>query len=277
MLSSIEHGVHPCLDVREVDRVFAGSDVSLLDTFGIMGPRDYWGFKKFRAERCPAPSSPVSADLFLWGQIPDASRCASRIGGVPYMAREDDWPVSEGVPATFWCQLSFADSAGIVGDVPADLLLVFRNPHIPAYAEGAFEFRWVDSDSVSAVWERGDLPGGVSLISELSAARVRDVDYCDNPWDSSAALSVAPAIKIAGIPLFGQPFTGEEPSDRATFIAQIVSLAPRLGVPYPLVGRSSAMSGDDVDDAGYRFFESELRVALFLDSKGDVWPFVTMV
>ncbi|MCK5943928.1 MAG: DUF1963 domain-containing protein [Planctomycetes bacterium] len=247
----------------------------MIDTVSIMGPRDYWGFKRFRAQRFPSVMAPVAADIFLWGLVPDAKRGASRIGGIPHMARGDAWPNSGGEPSKFWCQIAFSDSRDIVGETPSDLLLVFRNYQIPARCEGAFEFRWVEAVEGEDLWTASDVPDGCCRARSLDAVRVRDVDFCEDLEDPIEAQSVAPAIKVGGMPLLGQGLSDDWPPSRCKYIAQIVTLMPRVAVSYPMIGHPAPLNEGEVWLPEYNFFESELRVAIYLCPDGRLTTFVT--
>lgn len=112
----------------------------------------------------------VTTDVFLFGLGDPDVRESTKIGGLPFLHRGDDWPRnSAGEALPFIGQINFADSADVLGvDLPGDVLLVFGN--LPA--------KW-RSVETAIRWKRSSDFSGDELLGadEIPVPSPSDVFY----------------------------------------------------------------------------------------------------
>jgi hypothetical protein len=125
-------------------------------TTPIIGPGDLVRALLYRSGIDPASTVTSGyVDMVLWGWGDVSNDLATRIGGRPIVPRGFMWPEIRGQRACWLCQLSFADSRDIVGDLPGDILLVFAHYEsgLPISASSMYECVWVDTEGGWKVYE----------------------------------------------------------------------------------------------------------------------------
>lgn len=112
----------------------------------------------------------VTTDVFLFGPGEPDVRESTKIGGLPFLHRGDDWPRnSAGEALPFIGQINFADSTDVLRvGLPGDVLLVFGN--LPA------KWRFVET---AIRWKRSSDFSGDELIvaDEIPVPSPSDVFY----------------------------------------------------------------------------------------------------
>ncbi|MEX0726324.1 MAG: DUF1963 domain-containing protein [Planctomycetaceae bacterium] len=189
----------------------------------------------------------IPCDVFAWAWGEPADRTMTKIGGVPYMDQSDCWPLDdEGRPMAFVMQVNFEDSLDLVGDLPANLLLVFskvyhRGRYIALECDPDREesccFKWVDPQDVQWPLEKV-LPTPLDLWPlHGHIFRTFDVPSLDlmnrSKWDSAVSEhplyqnALPPAIylatKIGGVPHWAQGQDCDISPRKSRFLCQLAS------------------------------------------------------
>ena len=116
-------------------------------------------------------------DVFVLGYGEGPTRCGTKVGGLPYLSKSNQWPVSSrtGRPLAFVCQFRLAESIDLVGVLPGDVLLVFCD--LTNGSEWHFEWSKLGSDTKDLV-SIHDVPTGEHLdVPTCYGVRVRYFDY----------------------------------------------------------------------------------------------------
>lgn len=179
----------------------------------------------------------VPTDVFLFGLGEPDARESTKIGGLPFLHRGDDWPRnSAGEALPFIGQINFADSTEVLGvDLPGDVLLVFGN--LPAkWRSVETEIRWKRSSDFSGdeLLEADEIP--VPSPSDVFyGVRWRTYNFPDaakNPknrtfyatttYDASSAASIF-ATQISSAPFcFARRSSGVEKETLVCCIAPVL-------------------------------------------------------
>lgn len=94
------------------------------------------------------------ADLFVMADGEPENRASTKIGGLPYRAASEPWPLDDvGQPLDFIAQFDFSDSEDIVGKTPADILLIFAKNDDGWFEQYYFEWISIQADQESLVSE----------------------------------------------------------------------------------------------------------------------------
>lgn len=67
----------------------------------------------------------VPTDVFIWALGEPEDRTVTKLGGLPYRAADQPWPMRGGKPLAFLAQVNFTKSKDITGELPGDVLLIF--------------------------------------------------------------------------------------------------------------------------------------------------------
>ncbi len=115
------------------------------------------------------------AHVFVWGIGESNFRHLTKIGGLPYWPREEEWPLDvRGAPIPFLAQICFADSRELFSfDLPGDVLLIFAESHRDS---NRWVIKWQNiglSDNELVDWNAVRCPRGqVPLFAHLWKSRV---------------------------------------------------------------------------------------------------------
>jgi hypothetical protein len=187
-------------------------------------------------------ATPVDAFVFAEGE--PKQRQVTKIGGLPSWPADKPWPGNaDGSPYWFMAQLNFADSLDLFPELPGDLLSILT--------EDEDGWLWDDQATVHCFWQTVKLRDlitkkqfpkfkhtyehfdGYGVIHRTAdypklATKAKKLDV-----RQSYNLAVLNATKIGGVPctIQGKLDMG------GNFLAQLASIQPMAGVPYPWVNR----------------------------------------
>jgi hypothetical protein len=250
--------------------------IALMEPGGtaITSPHDIAVIEQLREEALVGRPSPkrVSMDVFVFGLGEPVRREVTKVGGLPYWPAERKWPrTRDGRPRTFLAQFCFADSRDIVGDLPAEVLVIFDDEEVSGGhgEEDAFglSFEWMNlgqSNLVSAE----DIPQRNHKITPCYGTRHRTWDYLGTgdlfqryhaPWQ----IDMVEGTKIGGMPRWIQH--PERLPGR--FLCALGSIQPVWQRPFPYVNVAEPLDPYDEEtlmwgDAGSLY--------LFIDERGQV-------
>lgn len=183
----------------------------------------------------------------------------TKIGGVPYRARGQPWPLKDGRPLKFVSQFCFCDSRDIVGELPGDVLLLFCDPTADPFHEAkaffSFEWQWI---SIAETELMIDVPRGLVVDMTCFGSKYRGVDYLDaskvtesaqhfypslrdsHPFSTSlVGISRYLGIKIGGLP-YRESVYNVAPGRRQ--IALLSTIVPEVEMPYPYLNCPQPLS-----------------------------------
>lgn len=237
-------------------------DAALLEELGVhddelwslAGPRDLPAWLRLRARYGIDRTPPVPCDLFLWGRGEGPDPRMTRIGGVPWFPRTQPWPMAGGAPMAFVAQFNFEDSVDIVGETPAEVLLLFTAD--PARLQG------VEPPRMQLVWVPARLDDPLDASSmpdrapsvpfEAFGARLRTADH-PKAWglshdipevvdESAWKLPTLWGTKIGGVPFTSRGNLMEAPDG---YLCQLVTAEPAGSGPWPLVNEDEPAGAPD--------------------------------
>jgi hypothetical protein len=242
-------GVHMRLDELAVERAYSALGVLPNYRDLVVGPYDYWSLAKIRKQIGHETGTSCPTDVFIWavGADQDMHPAMTKLGGRPFLPQNVPWPTRAGVAGTFYAQINFEDSKDIIGDVPGDLLLVFKfyNERWTSWQRELYEFVWVKRKDGEECGMRNEVPsGGLDTDPEMYGVRVRTVD--DMGWlekvrqaKGGGRWHIVTATKIGGIPTDKQSVWPPELGEGMEFLAQVAAVYPPAGVAWPLLGWES--------------------------------------
>lgn len=216
----------------------------------------------------------VPTDVFLWSTGEPTNRATTKIGGLPYWPANRPWPTSKlGKPMVFIAQLCFADSRDIIGEIPADLLLIFADDGLPDLINTRLQFEWLPlgiSDLVAAEEapavdpEYGLTPlfGSIHRMTDYPDLDEFDGGYERYHWGNAASIL---ATKIGGFPWWEQG----DPQLPGQWLATLESIQPVTDQPYPFANEPAP-----IDLAEFRRIDDHLLIwgdvgRLYLQNSGD--------
>jgi hypothetical protein len=290
---------HPVLDYEKCERLYESaprpSYKQQLDGEWIGSPFDLYSVETIRKslEIENHPSLPV--DVFVWGEGEPAKPYLTKVGGVPYLQKEREWPRDDtsGEPYMFLAQICFVDSKDVVPiPVPGDVLLLFvkhtcwDGTYLSCYEPDDLAYGWVQIGD-QPHWDQQDMKENGCRSIEMSyfgvIHRTRDYGYyglSDEVVNKLDAMSLGQpylieameGTKIGGIPRFIQNGPDnydfdKHTWDRATFIGQFASSYLAFDIPFPYCNREKPeeLYGDEstkskgwcIGDAGSIYFFME--------------------
>lgn len=265
---------HPLVDVAWLQAAYRGLEPKVRSL--VTTPFDLWSVTEER-RRLGDLGAAVACDVFVWGCDAAPHPATTRLGGVPCLPRSMTWPGRDGVAATFWAQLSFLDSKDLVGQLPGDILLVFKHyvEGITSWDRRMYEFVWVDWDQAAARWQPREVPlGGLDAEAGLHGHRIRTSDHPGLLHTDREAcangLHVLTATKIGGVPSDQQGI--HPPTVPATwrFLGQLVSTWPVEGVAHPAIGHPEPVQLGSATFDRLRSGPGSGVLCLYLDEAGCV-------
>lgn len=249
--------------------------VRLMEPSGeiITGPMEIAVVEQLRAEAFGGPrdddleKSPT--DVFVWASGDPADRLCTKIGGLPFWPRSENWPVDEhDRPLEFVAQLNFSDSRFLFDNLPGDLLLIFAGQDY----QGAqsLQCRWVRSRS-SVPIDPTDVPKSNHPLLPVYGVLHRTYDYPQSQtafsrYKRSYLLSRIEGTKIGGFPRWIQ---GEEELPGG-FLCALGSVNPRSESPYPFVNVEKPLSFEKAHNKAFLKWGDVGSIYFFLDEDGQV-------
>lgn len=277
---------HPELDYEKCVELYASTQKKL-DGETIGSPFDIYSVETIRKRLKFDSHASVPTDVFVWGEGEPPKPHLTKIGGLPYLPKDESWPSdAEGQPYVFVAQFCFADSKDIVStSLPGDVLLMFvkhegwDGEYLQCYESDDLHFEWIWIED-RPTWDRQSMEEKGFQFVDLSyfgvIYRTRDYDPTDEiemKLDSAyeakllSATYLIPFVsgtKIGGYPYFiqnGPPGRSDyctynvKPKlkwDDAVYIGQFVSLQFASDVPYPWCNRNKPIGFDfKTDDSIY--------------------------
>jgi hypothetical protein len=244
-----------------LDRLFADS---------ITSPEDL-AEREMLIEQLPehlVPNEFIPTDVFVFGLGEPERPEATKIGGLPYMPSDLDWPMLGGEPMTFIAQINFADSEDIIKhQTPADVLLIFM-PSDHASIDGEL----TDDDTTKLLWVKikeqilltsDDVPEQTSPPTPCFGVRHRMPEYQGEPmyWRTQVT-------RIGGNPAWIQGHEDSIPNDHK-FIASLGGITSfRWGsTKFPLVNTHMDELTDEQRKNLWMYIDSGL-LKIFEDEAG---------
>jgi len=127
-----------------------------------------------------------ASDVFVLGLGEGPLRHGTKVGGLPYISKDEKWPISirTGAPLTFVCQFRFDESTDLVGNLPGDVLLVFCEMSDRYQDNIEWNFMWSSVGLHEAdLITRNDIPSSNSpeclTVPSCYGVRVRYFDLLD--------------------------------------------------------------------------------------------------
>lgn len=207
--------------------------------------------------------TPVPTDIFLLAKGEPPDRDVTKVGGLPYRPRGKPWP--EGM--TFLCQFRLTESKDITGDLPGDILLIFRDFD---YAD-SYTYEWYDL-GLKELIPAEEVPKSPEPFFVGWGVKHRTCDYReqDSFPDDFEFYAWGP-IKVGGA---GIVVPGVSTQDVRLTIA-VSSITPPPLDPFPWVNAESSLGRecykpDNTLKVGY-----PVGLIVWLDAKNDVhiWEF----
>lgn len=185
----------------------------------------------------------VPADVFLWSTGEPPRREMTKIGGAPYWPANRSWPSGDdGTELQFVAQFCFADSHDIVGETPADLLLIFAHSDAFEYLEvEGLHFEWISLETQALIaiddiprietdWSLEPFWGSIHRMDDYPDLEDFNPEIESYEWGISTALL---ATKIGGAPYWQQG----DPALPGRFLAALEGFYPLEGAPFPYLNQ----------------------------------------
>ena len=201
-----------------------------------------------------ALGQPKQVDFFVLsvGESPERDR--TKIGGLPWWPRKRAWPLSDQQkPLPFIAQFNFRKSLDIVGELPADVLLLFGD----LFGPSTLAVRWQSLDCESSLVGADDIPDNSAIPRffgsrwrteifpdarcPLEPVALRDGTVVKEPWFACRPLGMQ-----IGTGPFSRGYFGGDPTRHRT-IASLSSIFPILGSRHPFLNHSQPMHESEVD------------------------------
>jgi hypothetical protein len=214
-------------------------------------------------------------DLFLLSLSEPPTRKVTQIGGVPYRDRSRPWPrTPDGEPIPFLAQFDFSESRDIVGDVPADMLLIFGRPE-----QGAgLTFEWQGEVFPPTLIRQEELPVVSSSRQIFYGTRWRTNNYPDwepldeDSWsdlelpDGSTVHDLFFAIGLLGVAIGPSPFlpaTSNLRNSQEKILCSLPTIIPTSNVRFPFLGHPNPIHQENIG-----LFKFDITAILDDDSFG---------
>jgi hypothetical protein len=248
----------------------------------VVGPRQLALYQQIHevTTRTPHLPEPVPADVCVWNLGDAPRRDMTKVGGLPYLPRSLGWPTFAGEPLVFLGQFCFADSADLVGPLPAEILLLFSQA--PGDYPGYHEFLWVPLGSNNLI-RAEELPATKISFRPCYASLFRTQDYdtfrplAPDTTEEDRYVSDRPCYplffdgsKIGGASTVvpgDYPEGMERPGPPGRFLAQLDSIGPLDPWPFLNLRREASEL-----DSKQRFLKliGHGTLFLYLDENGAV-------
>lgn len=189
----------------------------------------------------------VETDIFVCGKGEPKSRAVTKVGGLPYWPKNRDWPCGkDGSPLTFLAQVCFADSPGLAGELPGQVLAVFGDEFaLDDLDADVLRFEWIELGDEKLI-QRDSLPKTQLEVTPCYGAIYRTSD-CPNAVrrfrgiDGAKNTAVLQGTKIGGVPNWIQ-----RPARLAgRFLCSIGSVHPALDQPYPYLNNPRPLKDEE--------------------------------
>lgn len=277
-------GFHPSLDLGGLLEFYRDLP---LDVWNISSPSDLVGWEILRQRHGIAAPDAIPCDLFMWGTGDAPDQRLTRVGGTPWLPKNEPWPEIDGVVPSFLCQFDFRDSTDLVVELPGDLLLVFvAEEDTMLYGDTSrMRFLWVSATETEVI-DAAEAPQPTHPFEHVCAWGVRhrsvDVPSC---WDRAyeipeddegcgrlSALPVLWGTKIGGVPYHSQENLDAAPAD---YLCQLVSIQPSSDTPWPWADQetplTSGFDGDGMHGARNNLMIGDMgELTLYLHDDGSV-------
>ncbi len=227
----------------------------------------------------------VPTDSFIWNEGEPRRREITKVGGLPYRARDKKWPMAEaGRPMTFVGQFCFADSTDLTGPLPGDILLIFADS-LDEYGFNWAEeienagmlFEWVSIGDFPLITAE-EIPFSPWFIAPCYGTLYRTFDYLDcdeyfEEYNQGYELPILEATKIGGVPYWVQ----EEEEMPGRFLCASATLAPQGDChknpqfnAFPFLNRAGARNYEEARHSAELGWGDMGVLNLFVDKKGQV-------
>lgn len=213
----------------------------------------------------------VPADLFILSTGESPLRKTTKIGGLPYWHRDQEWPVSKsGRPLPFLAQFCFGESRDIIPEGLGEVLLLFGDPRSASELAMNWGPACLDTELITA----DELPVR-SWVPPYFGTRWRTANYprwepLNDCWsavhlaDGTTLLNPYLVLELLGMQIGASPFvlpgqltmTGGE-----RILCSLCSVFPSVDCQYPFLNRrapltlkeSTALSLNisNIDDDGF--------------------------
>ena len=195
---------------------------------------------------------PIAKDVFLWGKGESDLRTATKIGGLPYRASGNAWPIgNDGRPLPFIGQVNFTNSTDIIS-VPGDILLVFADIFEDLVNSSWFEWQSI-GQKIELVrpceipefeWTPYPFHGYITRVTSYPHAVLRVGG--DHPTIGGKVVGREhlllnyQATEIGGLHAAIQPYDFELNG----LLCVIASLQPAIAKPFPWVNQATRLDLD---------------------------------
>ncbi len=217
---------------------------------GIWGPADACLLHKIRGPVWPyyqfGPSAPV--DLFLLALGDPPRRDMPRIGGMPFWPKRRPWPSSEsGEPLRFVAQFNFSESTDLVGNLPADVLLIFKEREPESER---FFLEWQQSSQRDELVSDEDLPRVEEgprwygrrwrVDSYPEAESIREYSGNIELPNGESIVNTCFLFELLGMQIGATPYracSNSAAPSGGRIICSLSDIGPTIGRPYPFLNR----------------------------------------
>ncbi|MCR9200778.1 MAG: YwqG family protein [Planctomycetaceae bacterium] len=190
-------------------------------------------------------SESVPADVFVFSLGEPADRSETKIGGLPYLAEDEEWPGAEWEePLPFVAQLNFSQSQDLFDfELPGSVLLIFAD--IPADLEDfEYELIWTHPSDRPLIPQ----PEVESPLSCFAGKRWRTENflhprYEDLPEElTEMPYSPETTLNCLATQIGRAPFGGSSsPMSAGTIVASVLPVVPS-DTPYPFLDHPDAVT-----------------------------------
>lgn len=218
------------------------------------------------AELHDIPREPT--DVFVLANGEPTDRRVTKIGGVPFWPRKQEWPMTDdGQPMRFLAQFCFADSGFIFQHLPGQLLSIFCSPS--GYQADKLQFHWLGPRETDLV-QPEDIPVSTDLTPVFGVLH-RSYDYAELPDSMSRYRRSHLLYRIQGTKIGGLPSWIQSEEDLpGRFLCALGSVDPEPRQPYPFVNMRDPIPSRRSERARYLMLGDVGSLYFFLDDDGEV-------
>ena len=241
----------------------------------IVGPVDALDLMNSRQQMAAAGAQlaeSVPADVFVFALGEPADRSETKIGGLPYLAEDEQWPGAEwDEPLPFVAQLNFSQSQDLFDfELPGTVLLIFAD--IPADPDDfEYELIWANPSDRPLIQQ----PEVQSPLSCFGGKRWRTENflhprYEDLP-DELTEMPYSPetTLNCLATQIGRAPFLGcSSPMSAGTIVASVLPIAPS-DTPHPFLNHPDAVTNLEYTSMQAGTFQSGGRTHPFCESWSD--------
>lgn len=252
----------------------------------IIGPRDACHLVHLRklAAAYIDFGPPKPSDVFILGIGEPPYRDWTKIGGLPFWPRGRAWPHSDrDLPLPFLAQFDFRDSKDIVGDLPADILLLFGDKRSPSKVVA----KWQSSKYSGPLVQPEDMPIAPTSPCFYGVRwRTESFPHARLPKelileDGSRVLEPWTVCEVVGMQIGPAPYLPPQDQDvREThrIMCSLCAFYPQPEIPWQFINRPEPLNEREAQDLmfeltefeGYHYMRGRAVVCVVMGSSGEL-------